>query len=330
MTVQQPLPWQMGAWQQLLAARREGRLSHAYLLAGMRGTGKLQLALALAQWRLCRDPADDRACGRCKDCHLFTAGSHPDWLDVRPEEGKTALRIDQIRAISDFVQQKAGAQGSARVVLLGPAEALGEGAANALLKSLEEPPGDALFLLVSHLPGRVMATIRSRCQNLLLTAPEPDVARDWLIAQEGSDNVDALDAVLALAPRQPLLARDYLQQGLPELHRTLEAAARDLAGGDADPLDLAAACRNFGPAPTVNYLQIHTAGRIRRRMTAAPVLGGKDAQHQQDQEGLRRLFRFHSELEQYRKQIDSTANPNPQLTLESLFLRWRENLIQCR
>lgn len=321
---QSALPWQQTSWLRMVTAMREQRLSHAYLLAGAAGIGKQVFARAFAGLRLCQQPQNDAACGQCKACKLFSAGTHPDFLEIAPESASGALKIDQIRRVSDFVQSTASYEGSARVVLLYPAESLGSGAANALLKSLEEPPGDSLFLLLTHLPGSVLATVRSRCQAMQMPQPEAVQALQWLIEIEGDTEQSRHAATLA--PGQPLLALDYIHQGLPVLYQKLEAAVESLPTDRANALGLATECREFGPGPVLTFVQHYTAGKIRKLMTTDQATAG---QSNVQKTGLRNLFTFFAELEQYQKEVNSSANPNPQLTLETLFLRWREVLLQC-
>jgi len=208
-----PLPWQRELWDQLLAWRP--RLPHALLVHGTRGIGKRRLIKAFSQLLLCESPVDNMPCGHCAGCHLLAADNHPDlrWLapaaqmpvrnDVDESAGEspalginarssTAAKpgreivIDQVRKTSDFLSVTSH-RGGRRVVLLIPAEALNDAAANALLKMLEEPPPATIFLAVTDELDAVLATIRSRC--LLLRSPIPTArqAIDWLQSQGVSD-----------------------------------------------------------------------------------------------------------------------------------------------
>jgi DNA polymerase-3 subunit delta' len=230
-------PWQEDAWQQLHALR--GRLPHAILLHGNKGIGKTDFAEAYAASLLCESPqSDGHACGTCLSCGWFGQYAHPDYRRVRPEildggdggdvaddgegagageEKKTAkssktpskeIRIEQIRALADFMNISTHRNGK-RVVLLYPAEALNTISANALLKTLEEPPPETVFLMVSNSLDRLLPTILSRCRKLALPMPSTTVALAWLAQQQVRDG----DMWLAEQGGAPLAARELAQAG---------------------------------------------------------------------------------------------------------------------
>ena len=183
------------AWTQLQRARQDDRLPHALLLAGPAGIGKLAFAEVLAASLLCDAPGiDGLACGTCTSCTWHASGNHPDFRRIRPEayeddvvgddepraSAKTdrkkseQIRIDQIRGLESFIQ--VGSHRGRRVILIEPAEAMNEATANALLKSLEEPPAGVHFLLVSHAAERLLPTVRSRTRMIPLRTPDPAIA----------------------------------------------------------------------------------------------------------------------------------------------------------
>ena len=180
------LPWQAEAAREVLSAR--AAWPHALLLDGPRGLGKRTLALNLARGLLCESPsADGSACGSCASCHYVAAGQHPDLQMIEPfvidEDGEVKVQdpilIERIRALIDWVQLTSH-RGRAKVAVIVPAEAMNLAAANALLKTLEEPPPATYLILVAHQPGRVPATLRSRCRRM--AAPRPDAG----VAEPGS------------------------------------------------------------------------------------------------------------------------------------------------
>jgi DNA polymerase-3 subunit delta' len=205
-------PWQTALFARL-SSRRQA-LPHALLLHGRAGLGKTDFALALAQSRLCETPQDSgEACGRCPACGWFEAGHHPDfrWVSLQDEEpaekASTQITVDAIRALSGFMTTSTHRQGM-RIVVIAPADALNVNAANALLKTLEEPLPDTLMMLVSNEPGRLAATIRSRCQNVRFDLPPGVEAEAWL-AQQG---IGEAPLFLALAGGAPLEARRLATQ----------------------------------------------------------------------------------------------------------------------
>lgn len=169
-------PWQEPLWQQLASRPRH---AHAYLLHGPAGIGKRDLAERLMARLLCQQPAGLEACGQCKACHLLAAGTHPDVFVLEPEEADKAIKVDQVRELVSFVVQTAQL-GGRKVVLLEPVEAMNLNSANALLKSLEEPSGDTVLLLVSHQPSRLLPTVKSRCVQQVCPLPSLQQSLAWL------------------------------------------------------------------------------------------------------------------------------------------------------
>lgn len=239
----------------MLRSRTE-TLPHALLIHGPAGIGKLALAEHFAQSLLCE--AKDAAkvpCGSCDGCRWFVAGSHPDFRRLEPESlarrleaaddaedavatpAKAAkpsieIKVDQIRALDGFLNLRSH-RGGRRIALVHPAEEMNPNAANALLKGLEEPPAGAFFLLVSHRPARLLATIRSRCVGLAVAVPEADAAKSWLVEQGIKDP----GLWLAFASGAPLLALRYAQgagETLGRLRERLQAGDREALGAVND------------------------------------------------------------------------------------------------
>ncbi|MDX1655478.1 MAG: DNA polymerase III subunit delta', partial [Candidatus Competibacteraceae bacterium] len=176
--MEERLPWHQPHWQRLAAGVEAGRLPHALLLSGPSGLGKMLFARQLTQSLLCRQPGENLTfCGKCRGCRLLAAGSHPDITRVEPEEPGKPIKVDRVRQLCAFLGQTARGY---KVALLSPAEAMNPSAANALLKTLEEPPPGSLLLLVTAFPARLPATIRSRCQILAFTPPLRTQALEWL------------------------------------------------------------------------------------------------------------------------------------------------------
>ena len=234
-----PYPWLEAAWQRVLSTK--ARPAQALLLAGPRGVGKGALAQAWAQALLCEAPQPDgAACGSCAACHWFETGGHPDFRLVTLQEkaGKegetrlaTAIEVDQAREAVDFVQLSTYRAGF-RVVLVDPADSLNLAAANALLKVLEEPPLNTVFVLVSDQPRRLLPTIRSRCTRLDIGLPPVELAQQWLVGQ----GVEDASNLLALSGGTPLDARRWSEGGeLDERRAVLEGLARP---DQVDPVTL--------------------------------------------------------------------------------------------
>ena len=234
------LPWLQRYGQQMAAALAQGTLAHAWLLQGTQGIGKHLLAEHLAQLMLCAAPQHDQPCGHCRSCQLIAAGTHPDKIMLEQEEAGKPIKIDAVRDLVTQLQLTPQVA-KRKIVLIDPAEAMNVNAANALLKTLEEPPGAAILLLISHAPGRLLATIRSRCQKLQIAPPAQASLETWLQEQTGK-GADEVRATL-LQNTAPLAAyaamteeagdapsADALVSDLQRLHQgavpVIEAAAR--------------------------------------------------------------------------------------------------------
>lgn len=207
-------PWQAATWQGLCDRHNQQGLPHALLISGASGTGKQSFANHLAAFLLCQN--NDRArtqsaCGQCQSCQLLKAGSHPDLLFAKPEDKSRQIRIDSIRKVNEFLAQTPQISQS-QVVILNPLDVLNGNAANALLKTLEEPAGQSYLLLLGERVGSVMPTIRSRCQILSLPMPSSDEAVNWLsnqFSQTYDQNLQNL--ALRLCHGAPLKAAEYIK-----------------------------------------------------------------------------------------------------------------------
>jgi len=147
----------------LRRALANGSLAHAYLFSGEKGVGKKMTAFALAAALNCREASPDGGCGVCPSCRKIASRSHPDVHFLEPDGDD--IKIDQIRQVQDYLALKPF-EGSKKILIADRAESLNQAASNAFLKTLEEPPGDSLIILVTSLPQSLLATIRSRCQEI--------------------------------------------------------------------------------------------------------------------------------------------------------------------
>lgn len=199
-------PWLEATQLQLGTLALAGQLHHALLMTGAVGVGKHLLAAELAQLLLCSQPMAVGGCGQCKSCLLVKAGHHPDLLQLQSE---TSLGVDAVRELSHFMQGSPQ-QGGARVVLLPQAHKMTEAAANALLKTLEEPGANSFLLLQTAYEQQLLPTILSRCQKWLIAPVSAPVAMQWLAAQT---NLAIPDFLLSFCEGAPLKALELLGSG---------------------------------------------------------------------------------------------------------------------
>ncbi len=239
------------------------KLPHALLLHGPKGIGKLQLAEHFARFLLCEGRgAALQPCGRCEGCRWVRAGSHPDLRLVEPEamarqtpaedaepdaEGagrskkkpSIEIRIEQVRQLDDFIHMGSHRAGR-RVAIVHPAEDMNAPTANALLKNLEEPPPGAVFILVSHRPARLLPTVRSRCVQLPLAAPNADAAARWLDSRGVKDAARWLAFAGGAPMRAAELATDARGERIGRWRESLDQGAPGgiEAGSDREELEL--------------------------------------------------------------------------------------------
>jgi DNA polymerase-3 subunit delta' len=326
-------PWQTESWQALQGLR--ARLPHALLLKGAQGIGKLDLALNFARSLLCEKPKPDgTACQECSSCHWFEQDSHPDFRLIQPDAltaaedgeeksgGKKPSReisVDQIRDLSSFTNLSAHC-GGYRVVLIHPTEAMNNNAANSLLKTLEEPTGKLLFLLVTHKPQQLLPTILSRCLSFTVHTPTREVGAAWL-AQQGVKNPEHALAQTGFAPLQAL---DWAESGEGAEERgILLAAIRQ--PGKLDALALADSLQRSAPVYVIHCLQ-----QWCHDLASAKLAGSVRYFPDQTAEIIKlsngvssmALLRFQKELLEARR---AAFHPlNPKLFLESLLLSYRQ------
>lgn len=318
-----PLPWQKDLWNNIQERIRSQNLPHALLFCGDRGYGKASFARFLAQSLLCQSPTDTGdPCGHCHACGLLTAGTHPDLRVVEPEEEGKAIPIDTIRGVAEFFSLK-GHYGGRQVVIIHPAEAMNRFAANSLLKTLEEPTPDALLILVTSNPSRLLPTIRSRCQRLVFPRPDTNLAMAWL--KEHTPVGTDVSTLLALADGAPLAALELFETGGLEARSSLAEQWLQVIAGRGDPLKCAANWSQLGLARAVHWLTSWTMDLIRLKSGApADVITNSDLRPQlqnlAQQLDLRRLFAYLEQLTEYSRM--SGGNLNVQLALEDLMISW--------
>ncbi len=289
-----PLPWLDEVAQRAAALGK----AHALLIHGPAGAGHLAFGLLLAQAVLCERPAaaplpDHLPCGHCKACHLVTTRIHPDLLILIPdllrvqldwvddEDSKLAkgdakpskdIRVEQVRLAIAWAQQTSG-RGQGKVMLVHPADALNGAAANALLKTLEEPPGRLRLLLTSADPERLLPTVRSRCQRLRLDLPALTQATAWLREHGVADP----DALLRAAGGSPLEALAWAAEGLTAAW--LAELPGRVAAGDASTLAGRAIPRVIDLLLRLSHdVQVQAAGGTARFFDAAQLRPGADLQ----------------------------------------------------
>ena len=342
------LPWHRPQWERIERSIHAGRVPHALLLHGAAGNGKAWFAARLAATLLCR--TDGRPCGECESCRLCAAGSHPDWIDVGVEKDRREIVVDQIRDLIHTVGLTARL-GGYKVVTVDHAERMNRHAANTLLKTLEDPPGATVFLLVSSNHALLLATIRSRCQMIGFPVADWDIALEWLRgtmeeseerrklvegghlhfrsdtgtwqadSRKGADYLSRVTRlpdpvrVLEQARGAPIRASELLDGGLLEVRASLNRDLDELLAG-GDPIAVAARWKEVGRATVSLWLTDILTERLR-----GSVLGREDAGRSGPaQTHFSRLLSMLDGCLEVRGAVQARSNANEQLALERLAL----------
>ena len=307
------------AW---LGAAGRGRPAHAVLLTGIRGVGKRAAAEWMARQRLGLGPPTALPEFRTADAGRGGERSpvdHADLRRVRPLEDKQTIHIDQIRELVGELSLTSY-EGGAKVAVIEPANAMTGSAANSLLKTLEEPPGDALLLLVADRMGTLPATILSRCQRLTIAAPPESVSLAWLNRLQPAANWAAALRMAGNAPLAALEARERLD--------VTDAMARDftqVAERRLSPIDVAARWSKYEPYFVLGWIAREVQRSIYRASgSAGESFEGDLAESVLNRIDRRNLFCYLDVINRARSQ--SSGSFNVQLTLESLLIDWAQGL----
>ncbi len=319
------LPWTQAFIQRMEKLAISNKLGHAYLLQGPKGLGKHAAAMDLAALLFCQNKLDSEICGNCQPCRLFAAGTHPDFLSLMPEEGARQIKIEQIRNSQSFIANTP-LFGKYKMLLIEPAESLNINAANALLKNLEEPAAGTLFFLVSHQPGALLPTIRSRCQQVKFTVPDKALAMTFLKhTLTESQAQQALDLsrgaplkALALADENNLQAISAIHQNLLDLFKGQLSVINAAAGWDKLEDDILLESLLTAINILARNLQLEESARsdIASSRALNSLLQMMQRKH------LSALHEFYQLLIRARGMLQGRSNPNRLLLLESLCMHW--------
>nr|WP_256667342.1 MULTISPECIES: DNA polymerase III subunit delta' [unclassified Pseudomonas] len=300
--------------------------AHAYLLHGPAGIGKRALAERLMARLLCQRPDGLDACGQCKSCLLLQAGSHPDNYVLEPEEADKAIKVDQVRDLVSFVVQTAQL-GGRKVVLIEPVESMNINAANALLKSLEEPSGNTVLLLVSHQPSRLLPTIKSRCVQQACPLPSQAVSLQWLSHALPECTEEERGELLTLAAGSPLAAVSLQAQGVREQRALVVEGVKKLLKQQQSPTQLAESWNSIPLLLLFDWFCDWSSLVLRYQLTQDEQgLGLQDmrkvVQYLAQKSSQPKVLSIQDWILAQRQKVLSKANLNRVLLLEALLVQW--------
>ncbi len=231
-------PWLQAPWERFAKLMQTDRLPHALMVKGAAGVGKLEFAQAVALALVCESPKQSAlGCGQCKSCQMLKAGTHADWHTVSLEDGSKQIKVDQIREMSRQAYLTTDS-GKFRGFILHPADTLNVNASNALLKTLEEPAPNTMIILVAEHPGRLPATVASRCQAVPIATPDSTTCAKWLKQQSGlsEDRAQLLADSVRGGPLEALaMSHDHRFEEFVATANQVQA----LVKGQLDPILLA-------------------------------------------------------------------------------------------
>lgn len=197
-------PWQAEEWKQLQLSYHAGHLAHAYLLSGDDSLGQNTFSFNFTQWLLCSNKKlGEMPCGVCDDCRLFLSSSHPDFYYLHAS-GKDSISIDDIRSVQESLN-KTARRNNYQVIVIDPVTKLNPSAMASLLKTLEEPVGSVMMMLIDSNHKTIPSTVLSRCQLLRFSEPNINLGLNWLKDQTKLNETDASD-LLSIALYSPLRA----------------------------------------------------------------------------------------------------------------------------
>lgn len=238
-------PWQQTLWQHVIARVEQQRMPHAVLLTGVAGLGKNLFAVKMAESLLClATDSQFHACGVCHSCQIMQAGNHPDHLTIRVEEAGKSIKIEQIRALKEK-QSLTPSIAKWKTVVIEAADSMTNSAANSLLKLLEEPQNNTILILTSDAVHRLPVTIRSRCQQMHMTAPDYSITLPWLSSQGISTDIEQLQKLASLTLDAPFAIVTALETNEWQRYQQLQQDFDLLLQHQANPVQMASQWQQY-------------------------------------------------------------------------------------
>lgn len=308
--------WLQSSWDFLLERKKNKTLPHALLFTGNKGVGKYQLSVAFSRYLLCHT---EQSCGQCHGCVLFSAGHHPDFFVLMPEE-HGQIKIDQIRQITEKLNYTAQ-QGSYRIVVIKEAHAMNTAAANALLKTLEEPGEKTLLMLTTASESFLPPTIRSRCQVLKIKA-DPVIAKTALISQGLSEKESLY--FLDLSDNAPLAALEFSKSNYLTRREIIFKKIEKATVGKESVIALA---HDLLEEPLDEVLLLFQLAFMELIKVKTNFKTAEELKNIAEKFSLKKLFSCYNFIINLRLKINSNVNLNAQLLLENIFLKIRQESV---
>ncbi len=315
------LPWHRDNWEIITKQFAAGRNPHALLLHGSSGLGKQVFAENLSSLLLCEAPEESKHCERCKSCVIREAGTHADLRHVSPEDSGQ-IKVDHIRELTRWAIQSSQ-HGGYKIAIIHPLEKMNLQSANALLKGLEEPPPQTLYILVTDDIASILPTVRSRCQNIFFNIPEYNEALRWLKSQ--CEHTENLPQLLIQSEGAPLEVLKMLSSEYIRLRDDVTQNLLALLSGENNPLEKASNLQKYQPLDVLKVLENFASTAIKLSM----VEDLQDIGSQRQENASVRLavsleaiqlFQFRDQLLKAIRDLGGNSNPNPLLLLEAVLV----------
>ncbi len=321
------MPWLEAARASLYGRFMAAQLPHALLIAGEKGVGKRAFAEQVSAFLVCDHPSSESlaVCSKCKQCELLAGESHPDVRVYAPEKSRM-IKVDQVRALSGFAV--ASPQVARRkLIIVDRADQLNINAANALLKTLEEPSANVVLLLLQETGRPILPTLMSRCQRLLIPTPGTEIATEWLQGKLASAGVeyseDLQRQALELAGFAPRLAFDYLAGDLLTLRAEALKAFRRYMKSEIPVSEASKPFKVLGLETTLWLMEVWAADLARAGAGGSP----RDSEASEMLAFLASVnpaFRAHQLRDAiHEARSASIYNANPELEAQRLLIQWR-------
>ncbi|MDX1901942.1 MAG: DNA polymerase III subunit delta' [Gammaproteobacteria bacterium] len=304
------LSWHVSMWEGLSQRLTQNQFPHALLFHGQKGVGKKDFARYLSQALLCHQ---QNACGACSACALFSAESHPDYCQIVPEGAANKIRVDTVRDTIEFVQTSPLIS-QYKVICIDQASEMNAFSANAILKTLEEPPAQVVFILICHDHLNLPATIVSRCQKIFFSVPSQQDALHWMsMALPDYSKEQCLQALHA-ASGAPLWAAELLTNGLIEHQLALRSDLMAVGSQKIHPVQLAEKWSAKSIAEVVSV-----------RQCLDWVFMELQAMLSQPTQKIARepLLDYINYIQQLCGWVRQSQSLNRQLMMEDVFIRWK-------
>ena len=240
-------PWQDNVWEKLFSRHiHNDHFPHALLINGVAGIGKRDFAFYLSKGLLCQSPKKPlhsqlfEPCGQCRACQLFCLGNHPDLYHLTTPEDKKVIPVESVRELIQWSVLNSQLDGK-KVIIIEPAEAMNQNAANSLLKTLEEPVSDTIIIMLADNKQALLATIRSRCQAVDMVVPNRSISLHWLQQQIEFQNIESaqIELMISLSNNAPLLALNAFKSGHAEVRQLIMDKIISIVKDDIDPVQIA-------------------------------------------------------------------------------------------